>query len=244
MATILPVARQQYFGSDGQPLVGGLVYTYLAGTSTPAPTWVDAAKSALNTNPIVLDARGEATVFWEGQYKVELRDELDNLIWTVDNIQDSNPLWRTSETGSLRTPTGTIAQRDVSPDLGYFRFNSELDLFEGNFSDGWKQLTVKNRPLQETTITIAGTTPVISPHGTVNGVADGTILLWDLTANSTPTIDIEDGEYVTLMVSDGTAFTITWPGGVIWRTIAPTLDVTNRTPIQLWAVDGVIYGAW
>jgi hypothetical protein len=87
MATLLPEGKQSFSNSAGAPLVGGKVYTYDAGTSTPRPTYQDAAGTVPNTNPIVLDARGEATIFWNGNYKVILKDALDVTIWTVDNVQ-------------------------------------------------------------------------------------------------------------------------------------------------------------
>lgn len=86
MATLLPEGKQSFTNGAGVPLVGGKVYTYDAGTSTPRVTYQDAAGTAPNTNPVVLDARGEATIFWDGSYKVVLKDSLDNTIWTVDGV--------------------------------------------------------------------------------------------------------------------------------------------------------------
>lgn len=85
-AVLLPQGKQQYFTSAGVPLVGGKVFTYDAGTTNPRTTWADAGQIAPNTNPIILDARGEATIFWSGAYKVVIKDALDNVIWTVDGI--------------------------------------------------------------------------------------------------------------------------------------------------------------
>lgn len=90
MATLLPEGKQSFTNSAGVPLVGGKLYTYDAGTSAPRATYSDAAGLIPNTNPVVLDARGEATIFWSGAYKVILKDSLDNTIWTVDQISDPN----------------------------------------------------------------------------------------------------------------------------------------------------------
>lgn len=95
--TLMPEGKQSFAGSAGAPLVGGKLYTYDAGTSTPRTTYQDAAGTVPNTNPVILDARGEATVFWNGNYKVVLRDSADVVIWTVDNI---NAL-------DLSTPSGS-----------------------------------------------------------------------------------------------------------------------------------------
>lgn len=43
----------------------------------------------------------------------------------------------TAATGSARLPSGTTAQRDVSPAAGFFRFNSTLSRFEGYNGASW-----------------------------------------------------------------------------------------------------------
>jgi hypothetical protein len=88
MASLLPNGKQQYTDSAGAPLVGGKLYTYLAGTSTPQATYQDAAGTVPNTNPIILDGRGEAVVFWAGAYKAVLKSAADATIWTVDGFTD------------------------------------------------------------------------------------------------------------------------------------------------------------
>jgi hypothetical protein len=44
---------------------------------------------------------------------------------------------KTSDTGSAVIPSGTTAQRDGSPVDGYFRYNSDLDSFEGYVDGAW-----------------------------------------------------------------------------------------------------------
>jgi hypothetical protein len=57
------------------------------------------------------------------------------------------------------------------------------------------------------------------------------------------------GESVTLMVDDGSAYTLTWTDstfGVVWKTnagVAPTLNTTGYTVIVLWKVGTQVYGA-
>ena len=51
-------AGAQFFDNNGNPLSGGKLYTYAAGTTTPQATYASAAGSTLNTNPIILDAAG------------------------------------------------------------------------------------------------------------------------------------------------------------------------------------------
>ena len=93
--------------------------------------------------------------------------------------------------------------------------------------------------LDEKVFAVSGTTPALSP-------SNGTIQTWTLSANSTPTAGTwNDGESLTLMVLDGTAYTITWTSvAVTWvGGTAPTLDTTKQNVIELWKVGGVIYGA-
>jgi hypothetical protein len=75
---------------------------------------------------------------------------------------------------------------------------------------------------------------------------NGSIQLVTLGANRTPTVaNFAAGEAVTLMINDGTAFTITWTTiGVVWvGGTAPTLATTGFTVIELWRVGSTYYGA-
>lgn len=89
MATtsLSPPPKLQFFDANGNPLVGGFLYTYAAGTTTPLATYTDSTGVSANTNPIVLDSRGEANVWLSFvAYKLALYTSASVLIWTVDNI--------------------------------------------------------------------------------------------------------------------------------------------------------------
>lgn len=105
MAVLLPEGKQSYTNGTGAPLVGGKLYTYDAGTTTPRATYSDSAGVTPNANPTILDARGEATVFWNGSYKVVLKDSADVTIWTQDNVSSTGG----SGSGSFTTLTVTGA---------------------------------------------------------------------------------------------------------------------------------------
>ena len=89
MAVLLPKSKQAYVAASGAPLSGGKVYAYAAGTTTPQTTWSDAAGTVANANPVILDSRGEASIFWVGTYKITLTDSVGAVIWTQDNIAAS-----------------------------------------------------------------------------------------------------------------------------------------------------------
>lgn len=81
MSSLLPNGKQHFDDNNGRPLVGGRVYYYIPNTSTPKNTWQDEAMTILNTNPIILDARGECTAWGYGSYRQVVRDLFGNLIW-------------------------------------------------------------------------------------------------------------------------------------------------------------------
>jgi hypothetical protein len=90
IATLTPSPKVQFFTSAGIPLVGGKLFTYASGTTTPLATYTNSTSNFANANPVILDSRGEATV-WLGpsRYTWLLKDSLDNLIWTADGINSS-----------------------------------------------------------------------------------------------------------------------------------------------------------
>jgi hypothetical protein len=86
----LPMPRLQFFDSLGNPLAGGKVYTYSAGTSTLLGTYTDASGSIFNTNPIVLDAAGRAAIWVKtGVYKIIVQDSNGVQQWTADNVSNT-----------------------------------------------------------------------------------------------------------------------------------------------------------
>jgi hypothetical protein len=82
---------------------------------------------------------------------------------------------------------------------------------------------------------------------------NGTVQLITLGASRTPkATNFAAGQAITLMVDDGTNYTITWTdatfgtSGVVWMTnggTAPTLNTTGYTTIVLWKVGTQVYGA-
>ena len=83
-------AGWQFFSNTGQPLAGGFIYTYAAGTTAPAATYTSSAGNIANTNPIVLDAYGRVpNEIWLTvglAYKFVLQDSSAVQIGTWDNI--------------------------------------------------------------------------------------------------------------------------------------------------------------
>lgn len=85
-------AGWQFFDNNGIPLAGGKLYTYSAGTTTPAITYTTNAGTpgTENSNPIILDSAGRVTSeIWllsATAYKFRLDTANDATLWVKDNI--------------------------------------------------------------------------------------------------------------------------------------------------------------
>lgn len=87
MARLSPQGKFRALDSNGDPLSGGKLYTYEAGTSTPKDTYTSEDESVANANPVILDANGYADVWLaSGSYKFVLTDSADVTQWTIDDV--------------------------------------------------------------------------------------------------------------------------------------------------------------
>lgn len=88
--SLSPIGNEQQVTQNGAPLSGGLLYTYLAGSSTPAATYTDSSGATPQSNPIVLNVLGRPTnPVWltDGTaYKLVLTDSAGVTQWTIDNV--------------------------------------------------------------------------------------------------------------------------------------------------------------
>ena len=86
----------QFFDDNGDPLSGGKIFTYAAGTTTPKATYTDYTGGTAHANPIILDAAGrppsEVWLAYGDAYKFILKDSLDTLIGTFDHIDGIPPV--------------------------------------------------------------------------------------------------------------------------------------------------------
>jgi microcystin-dependent protein len=100
----------QFFTILGQPLAGGKIYTYQAGSSTPLATYTDNTGATANANPIVLGTDGRpATEIWLTygyNYKFVLKDSSDTTIQTYDNLYG---IIGTQPASGATIPSGLIA---------------------------------------------------------------------------------------------------------------------------------------
>ena len=168
MASLSPLPKLQFFGTDGLPLVGGKLYTYAAGTTTPIATYTDHTQDNQNTNPVILDSNGQASVWLTDSitYKYTLTDADDVPLFTVDYVSvpvttnsfaspppigsdvpnvgtftDLNvvELMTLEGTGAAILNVGTTDERPADPEDGMVRYNSTTSKFEG-YNGAWGAL--------------------------------------------------------------------------------------------------------
>lgn len=86
----------QFFDDNGDPLSGGKIFTYAAGTTTPKTTYTDYTGNTANANPIILDAAGrtpdEVWLNYGDAYKFILKTSTDITVGTYDNIDGIPPI--------------------------------------------------------------------------------------------------------------------------------------------------------
>ena len=103
---------QQFFDNNGNPLSGGKLYAYAAGTNTPQTTFTTAAGDIAHTNPIILDAAGRVPgggEIWLTDllsYKFILSTSTDIVIGTFDNVTGNGSGIAVGIYAALAAPTG------------------------------------------------------------------------------------------------------------------------------------------
>lgn len=130
-------AGWQFFDNNGVPLAGGLLYTYLAGTTTPAVTYTSNTGSTANSNPIVLDSSGRPPyeIWLNGllSYKFILKDSNNVQIWSMNNLYGAP----SGGTQSYQTATQGQTVFTIS---SYITGNNSLQVYV----NGSKQIIVLN----------------------------------------------------------------------------------------------------
>ena len=234
MAGLTPSPKQQIFGSDGLPLVGGKIYTYAGGTSTPIATYTDYTAATANTNPIILDSLGQANIWLVNTttYKFIVKDADDVLLYTVDNIAiplDLNSFSSPPPIGDVTPNTGAFTTLSAT---GAVTFGSTLTVAG--------QLTLNNTGAAKLSVGTTGQRPTavtgMVRYNTTTGKFEGYgATAWGAlgggaTGGGADQVFVENGQTVTTNYTLSTGFnamsvgpitvnsgiTVTVPSGARW----------------------------
>jgi hypothetical protein len=112
----------QLFDNNGNPLAGGKINTYLAGTTTNTATYTNSTGTIAHTNPIILNGAGRVPSgeIWLTSgitYKFVVSDSANNLIGTFDNVKGINQNVFTNIvnfTGDGATTSFTLPEAPIS----------------------------------------------------------------------------------------------------------------------------------
>jgi hypothetical protein len=147
---IATIQRIQFFNAQGQPLAGGKLYTYAAGTTTPASTYQDQALTIKNENPIPLDSTGSCMIWLDPakSYKFVLKSKagVTQPGWPVDNV------------------SGAATLTSLQPTLGLYTKLSELAESTGAALAGWANKGTKITVEQALDILFHGVANVRNPR--------------------------------------------------------------------------------
>ena len=124
MATVklMPEPKIQFFGTPNtggavSPLAGGMLYAYVPGTVTLKPTYIDSTGTTQNTNPVILDASGRASIWLSGVYDMKLTDASGITIWTQSNVSsigDAGAVYFSSSFSSLQDAVTQIGSNNAT----------------------------------------------------------------------------------------------------------------------------------
>ena len=86
--TLTPTPYQTVLDSNGDPVSGAKVTTYLAGTTTAASTYTTSAGDVANANPIVADSAGRFVAYLSAglSYKFVITTSADVAVDEQDNV--------------------------------------------------------------------------------------------------------------------------------------------------------------
>jgi len=137
---LAPNGRWQGRDETGQPVQNGKLYTYLNQTTTPKATYQDYQGLQPNTNPVILDGKGEANIYWavDDLYTYKLFTEDDEEVTTQDNY----PIVGTNTTRIVQESQVNVCRNEQ---FAFWYYGTSFSPVTGNgsqsntdfFADDW-----------------------------------------------------------------------------------------------------------
>lgn len=157
-AYLAPYLVTRWFDNNNQPLAGGKIQTYAGGSTTPIATYVDSTGVQQNTNPIILNARGECSIWLlpNVSYKFVVSDSLGNILSTIDNVVNAALI---SLYGGVDTGVANQYILNFTSPVPNNTNGQVIFWLPSNSNTGPSTINVNG----------AGPQPILNPNGTVLG---------------------------------------------------------------------------
>jgi hypothetical protein len=217
---LAPVLKQTHLDANGNPLVGGKLYSYTAGTLTPLATYADADGDVENANPVILDANGQADVWMDVDtaYKFALTDADDVPVWTVDGVTTAGSVGTASLQDGVVT-TAKLGDDSVTADK----------LADSVATDGDRAVTTNH--IRNSAVTAA---KVADGAVSTAKLGDGIVTQAKMATRATGTSVAAGG--VAISATSGAAFT-TGASFVDVTNLSVTIVTTGR-PVYVGLISG------
>jgi hypothetical protein len=199
----------QFLDGSGNPLSGGKLYTYAAGTLVRLGTYTTQAGDVANANPIILDSAGRANIWLDPtrSYRLVLTDSDDVAIRDVDNIRTNGDTTVFAPESQTATDGQTVF--DLAS-IAYVPGRNSIMVFRGGLK---LELTTDYTETSPTRITL--TSPAAagdllsfvsgSPLNTLSPVSDAVLMSYTLDGADTTDRFVQDklAESVSITDFDG-----------------------------------------
>ena len=91
-ADLYPAPLFRWTEDGGDPATDRKVKTFEPGTSTLKSTYTDRTQETANDNPVILDFRGEAAIYFSGVYDIEVLNSADVTQKTIANFGNASTI--------------------------------------------------------------------------------------------------------------------------------------------------------
>jgi hypothetical protein len=189
-----PLFNAQFLAADGTLLSGGLLYTYVSGTTTNQTTYSNQSGGATNANPIVLDASGRCDLWLDPllEYTLVLKTSAGVAVRTWDDVQGSAAA--SGAVTSVNTATGAVVL--TADDIGFTTSTSTTWFVGTDVTTAIDALITRS----DSGIT-AASVPIVDAGGLITATNVESALA-ELAGKTLPTQSGNSGKYLT---TDGTA---------------------------------------
>lgn len=192
-----PIGNDAPFYANGAQLSGGQLFTYLAGTTTPATTYTDEDAGTANANPIVLNSEGypssagarvQVWLIASTSYKFVLKDADSLTLWSMDDIDGINDIAQISS--EWVSTTNNVAPTFVSA----VSFTLVGDHTADALRDRWLKLTSGGGTAYGIITASAFTTTTLVTFVNVSGTVTSpdSVVQWGLLRPDHPSVPLDD----------------------------------------------------